>query len=131
MEYFKSSLSFPPTKLGIVLKKIEQERWLQNWMFPNQNNNTDVTADTAEGSNEHFDLYVAAQLGIPTAQAAKDRVEAEKASVDGVSWAAILVEEVAEAVEAASVKSIVELEKELVQVAAVAISWLEALQERT
>ena len=68
-------------------------------------------------------------LGIPTATRAREDCQARSAKGD--TWAHIIVEELAEAVEAATLHGDgPELRAEVVQVAAVAVAWLEALDRR-
>lgn len=77
---------------------------------------------------------MAAHYGVPTAAAAKDACE--RAARGGhVAWADILVEEVAEAIEAAVLEqhdevSAEDVDRQIVQVAAVCVSWLEARARR-
>ena len=71
-------------------------------------------------------LWAAHSLEIPTARGA--RIACERAAEAGlVTWGHILVEEVADAIEAGAVASGGELRAELVQVAAVVCAWLEDL----
>ena len=49
--------------------------------------------------------------------------------LDNYVWLAILTEEVGEAAEA-TLKELPEVEKEVVQIAAVAVAWLECLQRK-
>lgn len=72
---------------------------------------------------------------IPEAWLAKRRTNQGIAN-DDYTWADILIEEVSEAVEAAAIYQLgvtangkAELRKELVQVAAVAVQWIEMLEE--
>lgn len=67
--------------------------------------------------------------GVPAASIARARCDAMD-SVGAVTWAHILVEEVAEAVEAASISTAAELRTELIQVAAVCVAWVECLDRR-
>lgn len=89
------------------------------------------------GEQDHPDLApvlynrqaVAHRLGIPTATRAKDLCEEDKRQ--GVTnWGSILVEEVAEAIEAAALGDTAALEKELIQVAAVCVAQIEAIRRR-
>jgi NTP pyrophosphatase (non-canonical NTP hydrolase) len=66
---------------------------------------------------------------IPTAWRAK-QLTRYAAGGDYLSWDKILVEEVAEAVEAAANGDLTALREELVQVAAVAVAWIEAINRR-
>lgn len=73
---------------------------------------------------------VAFELGMPTADVAK--TACDMAAEEGrLTWAHILVEEVAEAIEAATLDpDSDDVDVELIQVAAVAISWLRCRAER-
>ena len=80
---------------------------------------------------------VAAALGIPTAAVARASNKARHGNTGNApdTWAHILVEEVAEAIEAATLAEVWaapedEVDRELVQVAAVAIAWLQARARR-
>lgn len=80
---------------------------------------------------ESFVEHVAKRLGIPTATDARGVLQ-RLASAGKATWAHILLEEFAEAVEAAALAaidkgSIEHLRTELVQVAAVAVQWAEKL----
>lgn len=80
---------------------------------------------------ESFVEHVAQRLGIPTATDARGVLQ-RLASAGKATWARILLEEFAEAVEAAALAaidkgSIEHLRTELVQVAAVAVQWAEKL----
>ena len=70
--------------------------------------------------------FVPAYYGLPTEDDAKARCQGSFASGHG-SWGDILVEEVAEAF---SAPSLPQLREELVQVAAVAASWIAAIDRR-
>lgn len=71
----------------------------------------------------------AEDLEIPTADRARFILH-RAAETSRLSWTHILVEELAEAVEAAAVGERRHLQEELAQVAAVAVAWLEALEVR-
>jgi hypothetical protein len=62
-------------------------------------------------------------------EATKAATEAAFASEDG-SWADIACEEWAEVVEAAAHKDVPHLREELIQLAAVCVSWIEAIDRR-
>ena len=87
------------------------------------------------GGRDHLDApafrgdQACRALRIPLAHEAQEAVE-EAAMAGCLSWAAILQEEVSEAVEAGGEGDQVALRKELVQVAAVAVAWIEAIDRR-
>ena len=72
---------------------------------------------------------MAEEYEIPTAPRAQYLTDLEFARGQG-TWAHILVEELAEAVEAATVGTPQALRLELLQVAAVAIRWIDAIDNR-
>lgn len=71
----------------------------------------------------------ASYLGVPLAPHAKAHCDAEHRTGHG-TYASILVEEVAEAIECAGAADATELRTELLQVAAVCVAWIEALDRR-
>ena len=77
---------------------------------------------------------MAMEYNIPSANSAREACDVA-ARIGQCTWAHILVEEIAEAVEAATLAQLGQgplaaLRKELVQVAAVAVSWIEAIDRR-
>ena len=77
---------------------------------------------------------MAMEYNIPSANSAREACD-HAARIGQCTWAHILVEEIAEAVEAATLAQLGQgplaaLRKELVQVAAVAVSWIEAIDRR-
>lgn len=109
-------LPFPRTN-ALLAVAAERDRQLALWGDQSE------IADFMEGVPAH-ERYVLYQ--IPDEETAKMAVESVKA-VGQVTWADILVAEVAEAISADDIDS---LRAELVQVAAVAVAWVEALDER-
>lgn len=100
-----------------------------------------VRQDDKWGEQNHPDVYrnstgeawppgvVACLYGIPTADRA--RTKCDNAAKDGrLTNAAILVEELCETVEAAAEGNPDELTEELIQVAAAAIMWIQAIDRR-
>ena len=93
------------------------------------------------GDEDNFDLppisfkfndpgSVAAQiLGVPHMTDAREACEAN-ADAGQQDWGSVIVEELAEVVEAAGRQNEVDLYSELIQLAAVAVSWAEALLRR-
>lgn len=73
---------------------------------------------------------LAQEYEIPTAARAKLICQTEAAS-SGATWIGIAVEELAEVLEAATAGDPAKLRAELLQVAAVAIAWVEAIDRRT
>lgn len=81
------------------------------------------------GRNARDPEGMAAEYGIPTADRARHRCQL-KARAGVVTWADILIEEVAEVVEAGVLHGEQALRGELVQVAAVAVAWIECIDRR-
>lgn len=103
---------------GIVLGEIVEERARQDEKWGLDDRHPNVPPELASPTT------AAAALGIPTAGAAKAAVD--QAATEGrAHWAGILIEEVAEAVEAAVLGDEESLRKELIQVAATAMKWIE------
>lgn len=75
-------------------------------------------------------VRLAQEYEIPTAARAKVICQTEALGV-GATWIGIAVEELAEALEAAATGDPNKLRGELLQVAAVAIAWVEAIDRRT
>lgn len=71
----------------------------------------------------------AEQLEIPTAERAKFLCQ-EAAKKDELNWGAILIEEIAEAIDAAAIEDEELLVKELTQTAAVCIQWIQCINRR-
>lgn len=116
-----------------IFDEINQERVRQDAKWGEQNHlDVDrVLTDRAGGCDPQ---RMAEEYGIPTARSARANCDGE-AEAGRCTWAHILVEEVAEAVEAATLaqlgrEPLAALRKELVQVAAVAVSWIEAIDRR-
>ena len=72
---------------------------------------------------------MAENYGVPPAWRARSACDGA-VSVKQGTWAHILVEEVAEVVEAAVICSMAELRRELIQVAAVCVAQIEAIDRR-
>jgi len=107
--------------LSQILVDITKERERQDAKFGPQRHQDSVP--TGFGPD-----MLAAWYGIPTEAMAKASTDYRFEHGEG-TWADILVEELAEAVGAA-LKSREELREELVQVAAVAVAWIEDLDSR-
>lgn len=75
------------------------------------------------------DLRMAQEYEVPTSSRAKFLTDIAFSRGQG-TWAHILVEEVAEAIEAATTGSQADLRAELVQVAAVAMRWVDTIDVR-
>ncbi len=84
--------------------------------------------DKKWGEQNHPD-FTPGFAGIPCAAGARRSCEV-KASDGSISWADILIEELAEALDEAKVGNVEALREELIQVAAVAVSWAEAIDRR-
>lgn len=116
-----------------ILGEITAERVRQDAKWGEQNHPDVVRA--------HGALHVARSVarvceeyGVPHPSRAKAECDGA-ARIGQCTWAHILVEEMAEAVEAATLAQLgrgplAALRKELVQVAAVAVSWIEAIDRR-
>ncbi len=94
----------------------------------------DVAAERARqdakwGEQNHVDADALAGHPIPAAPVAKRTVD--RAAKGGyLTWADILIEEVAEAIDEAVSGATGALREELIQVAAVATQWAEAIDRR-
>jgi hypothetical protein len=108
------ALSTPATLVDVSREIIRQhEKW-------GVQNHPDFHPRAGTGENR------SAFYGLPTEAIAKTGCEWD--ATDGtVNWTRILTEEVCEAVEAPDEEK---LRKELVQVAAVAVSWIDAIDRR-
>jgi hypothetical protein len=116
--------------LARVLADVAEERRRQDekWGPPQARGYTDVS-ERGPGFHDAPEI-VAARHGIPTADVARNACEEAMASKT-CSWAHVLTEELAEAVEVgAQYVAGKKLRKELVQIAAVAIAWIEDLDGR-
>lgn len=116
-----------------VLCEIDAERTRQDAKWGEQNH-PDVSRALTDGEGGCSVLDMAAWYGVPTPSAAREDCDIS-AKEGRCTWAHILVEEVAEAIEAATLEQqdaidAGALRKELVQVAAVAVSWIEAIDRR-
>lgn len=102
-----------------ILIDITEERERQDAKFGPQRHQDSAIQDAG---------LAAYWYGIPTEHVAKANTDRRFAFGSG-TWADILVEEVAEVV-AAVYKTPADLREELVQVAAVAVAWIEDLDSR-
>lgn len=122
-----------PTHRHKVLGEVDAERTRQDAKWGEQNHpDVDRVLTDREGGCSIAEM--AEWYSVPTATAARDFCDIA-AKRGGCTWAHILVEEVAEAIEAATLEQqdaidTGALRKELVQVAAVAVSWIEAIDRR-
>lgn len=101
--------------LSAVLREVRDERFNQDAKW-GQQNHPDAPS-----------VCACASVGIPTADDARFNCDSESFAGE-VTWAHILVEEVSEAVDAA--RDPEQLRAELVQVAAVVIAWIQAIDRR-
>lgn len=107
----------PPSPTQKVLKEVEQERQRQREKW-GEYNHPDFDESRPELRYRRY--------GTPTASEARDDCDA--ADKEGcLNFFNILLEETCEAMEAPNAPS---LRKELVQVAAVAVAWIEAIDRR-
>lgn len=110
----------------VALIQLELLRQVQKWGEQNHPDCDPVLMGRPGGASPEC---IAEELEIPTAERAKFICDTlHKRGED--NWSAILVEEVAEAVEAGALGDMAALKKELIQVAAVAVQWLMALERR-
>jgi len=112
----------------IYYVNIQAERLRQNKKWGEQNH-PDVDPVLFNRPGGASPERIAAHLEIPSANRARYLCDTAKKRGE-TTWSGILVEEIAEAVEAASMANYDALRTELIQVAAVAIAWLEALDRR-
>lgn len=103
---------------GAVLAQVAFERIKQDAQWGQQDWPSVVSRD-----HPHL---VALYYGIPSADTAR-RLCQEAYAGDRVTWAHILIEEVAEAVGCLDEKA---MRAELIQVAAVAVAWVQAIDRR-
>ncbi|SIE77129.1 Uncharacterised protein [Mycobacteroides abscessus subsp. abscessus] len=131
----------PMTSTQEVLQLVAAERQRQQDKWGEQNHPgidmLDVATfhearrHTPAATAEAFAAHIALTHQIPTADEARDRCQ-RYAAAGLATWARILLEEFAEAIEAAALYAIGQgaadqLQTELVQVAAVAVQWAEKL----
>lgn len=116
-----------------ILGEIEEERARQIVLWGVQGHDAfDRTEiDFEENVHAFSPLYTVAEqvadlYGIPRGRDAKRTCQDEARNGDA-SWTAIVVEELAEAVEEAALGDLVALRTELVQTAAVVVAWIEDL----
>lgn len=108
-----------------ILNEIRHERAKQDTKWGTEDFHPNIPPAFAMATPE----VVAEALGVPTADQAREAVE-RNSKRQQTNWAAILIEEVAEAVEAAALGDEVALQTELVQVAATAVKWIERNRSR-
>lgn len=108
-------------ELGAILEVVnEQLRQLEMW---GAQHHPDYTNYTLLPSCP--EVYL-----IPTTRAARNFCE-RKAQSGKLSWSDILIEEVLEVLDEAKAGNVKELREELIQVAAVCCSWVDAIDGRT
>lgn len=99
----------------------EMLRQLHRWGHQHYPSIDPTLVGDPDGAAAHYDL--------PTEDVARDRCD-HRHKVDGTgTWADILVEEVAETIHSAATRTSAETRVELIQVAAVALSWAQDLAE--
>lgn len=116
-----------------ILDEIDAERVRQDAKWGEQSH-PDVDRVLTDRSGGCSVLRMAEEYGIPHPTRAKAECDGA-ARIGQCTWTHILVEEIAEAVEAATLAQLgkgplAALRRELVQVAAVAVSWIEAIDRR-
>lgn len=111
-----------------VLSQVADERQRQDTKWGEQAH-PDVDRIVAGLSGALGPRSAAHFYGIPTAEVAKAETDAA-ARAGECSWTHIAVEELAEAVEAAALGDEVHLRQELVQLSAVCVQWVQALDRR-
>jgi hypothetical protein len=105
-----------------IAAEVVAERHEQDTRWGEQNHpdhHPVVTKDGSRGS-------AAVVYGLPAERQVKEDCEHDR-EAGNLSWAAILIEEVVEALDAKSTES---LREELIQVAAVAQAWVECIDRR-
>ena len=115
-----------------ILAEIEAERVRQDARWGEQNH-PDVWPRSRWRETVTTDV-MARHYGVPEARDAKEHCDSA-ARFGDCTWAHILVEEVAEVIEAATIAEgqdgpEEDVDRELVQLAAVCVSWLEARARR-
>lgn len=116
-----------------VFAEIEAERIRQDAKWGEQNH-PDVDPVLTGRAGGCSVQRMAEELGVPTAVCARAACDSE-AKLGRCTWSLIAVEEVAEAVEAATLAAqgkgeLSALRAELVQTAAVFVAWIEAVDRR-
>lgn len=111
-----------------VLHEVRCERDRQNAKWGEQNH-PDVDQVLMNRPGGCSPQRMAEEYEIPNATRAKFITDVRAARGE-CTWAAIAVEELAEAVEAAALGDTAALRTELVQVAAVAVQWIQAIDRR-
>ena len=110
--------------LDKILQEIKEERARQNEKWGEQNHTDSpmesVFMDIVDLSEDEY---------IPAVDASR-RVCEEAAGSGNCTWSHIFLEEVLEVEDAARQGDVDELEEELIQVAAVAVQWVEAIRRR-
>ncbi len=106
-----------------ILDDVAMEREQQNKKWGLQSH-----PDVHPNTSDPYDAFYYA--GIRSATTAKAMCDYD-ARNKNTNWAAILVEEVAEAIEEGALKNKEHLRAELVQVAAVAVAWIENIDRDT
>lgn len=119
-------MSYPNYSTARVLRDVQDERTRQNEKW-NEQNHTDGTGGEEWSWAAILDLVEARSADNDAAAAAAKRETDAKAQRGMVTWADILLEEVAEAF---AENDPAHLRAELVQVAAVATQWVEAIDRR-
>lgn len=109
---------------NFVLADISEEREEQDRKWGADREIADVPAHTLDFFGNEFDATLT--VGIPSERQAKRNCQSAFKQGNG-TWAHIVVEELAEAVEA---KTPADRRKELVQLAAVVVAWIENIDRR-
>lgn len=121
-------MTAPSRGLASVLSEVAEERARQDAKWGEQNHpDVDVMVARLHGAGA---ASLAARLyRIPTAGAAQAETDAAARSGQ-CSWAHIAVEELAELVEAAALGDAAAVRTEALQLAAVCVQWVQALDRR-
>ncbi len=104
-----------------ILSEVRRERAAQHAKWGEQNHRDGTGWGTWPENPTWDDLCLGSQEGAELESMARQILEGHP------SWAAILMEEVGEALKTSSVE---DLRAELVQIAAVAVAWVEAIDRR-
>lgn len=123
-----TTASAPSRHLTSVLAEVADERARQDAKWGVQSH-PDVDVMIARLNGAGAARHAARFYGIPTAAAAQAETDAAARSGQ-VSWAHIAVEELAELIEAAALGDAAATRTEALQLAAVLVQWVQAMDRR-
>lgn len=114
--------------LAAVLSEVADERARQHTTWGEQNH-PDVDVWVSKLPGRYAAQYAAQFYGVPTALAAKAETDAS-ARAGQCSWSHIATEELAELIEAAALGDQTAVRTEALQLAAVCVQWVQAIDRR-